>query len=143
MGASEASDAYKALLEAFFKAIGTKVGRRSSIAFVTAPDGIGVRVNNRAYAPIDRDHMDPDHRARFDETWATIRALAEKAAEHGAETKIRTGCPLADTEYFDLHQDSFVCASYYPPREAKAAPKRPGGDAKADGAVSPAKRPRA
>lgn len=39
--------------------------------------------------------------------------------------------------------DSSVCASYYPPREAKAAPKRPGGDAKADGAVSPAKRPRA
>ena len=53
-----------------------------------------------------------------------------QAAEHGAETKIRTGDPLADSEYFELHQDTFLCASYYreAPREggdAEDAPKRP------------------
>lgn len=149
--ASEASahetEAYKALVTAVFKAIGTKVGRRSSIAFSTGefiatssgtmtynPD-VGVNIKNTAYAPIDRDHMDPDHRARFDATWAEIRALAVRAAEQGAETKIRIGRPLGDSEYFNLHQDTFLCASYYPPRED--APKR----SAAEDEAPPAKRP--
>ena len=141
------TEAYKALLKAVFKAIGTKVGRRSSIAFSTGeyiatssgtmtynPD-VGVNIKNTAYAPIDRDHMDPDHRARFDATWAEIRALAVRAAEQGAETTIRIGRPLGDSEYFNLHQDTFLCASYYPPRED--APKR----SAAEDEAPPAKRP--